>query len=924
MTSGSTNASDAPNSAGWKERFPKLLETERGNGFDDRAVYGGIDAFAHYWQKSLTEFLETIPGAPDLLRHSYARMSLPEREQWAAQWRALLETGRPLEQPDSPEEEPATPLPPPAPETHETRSRLLNIIEAAPPLPPAPEPGPASPPATARAAARKKPAPSTTEPPPDPATSPAIEPGPEKPELDAPVSRLKRVDAKLSGLLNRLGIATIRDLLYHFPREHQDYSRTVRIAELAPEQEVTVAGRLWEMREVRLGRRGARKSDAKAVLSDATGNVEITWFGQGFLARHLKPGSRIAVSGKVGAFQGRPVFEGPEYDDISRGQTPVNTGRLAPVYPLTAGLTARNLRRLTWQTLNDCLAGVEDPLPPRSLARTGLLPLQPAIRQAHYPDSFARLEQARRRLAFDELLTLQLWALARRQRRSQVMTGVAIEPGEPGAALLDGLIASLPFTLTQSQRESVDQILADLRRETPPMSRLLQGDVGNGKTIVALLALLSVIAAGYQGAIMVPTEVVAEQHFQTVARFLEGLSPAPVAREDNLLTAWIEALGRPVTVGQLTGSTRARPRRKLTGMAADGSLDLLIGTHALIQEGVELPRLALAVLDEQHRFGVMQRSALREKSGENPHILVMSATPIPRTLSLTIHGDLDVSTIDEPPPGRPEVRTRWLGPERRGAAYGFIQREVQAGRQAFIVHPLIDESDAVEAKAATEEYARLSREVFPNLRLALLHGRMAAAEKDRVMRRFRDGELDILVTTAVIEVGIDVPNATIMLIEGADRFGLAQLHQFRGRVGRGEHQSYCILMSDNPSAVSDNPSAAKERLAIALEQVENGIKLKPQDVDFALRLAALEQTRNGFELAEVDMKLRGPGDFFGTRQSGLPNLRMAHLSDRELLDLARQEAIRIMEQDPALALEEHTALAAQVARFAERASAEFS
>ncbi len=849
MTSGSTNAS---NSGGWKELLPKFLEMERNKGFNNRAVSGGMDAFAHHWLESLTAFLETIPDAPDLLRHSYARMSLPERERWVAQWRALLETGLPLDSP-----------------------------AAAPALPPAAQTAPASTPSATRTIARKKPA--------APGADPATDPAPEKPDVDVPVSRLKRVDARLAGQLNRLGIATVRDLLYHFPRNHLDYSRTVKIAELIPEQEVTVAGRLWEMREVRLGRQGPRKSDAKAVLSDETGNVEITWFGQGFLARSLKPGSRIAVSGKVGIFQGRPVFEGPEYDDVSRGQTPVNTGRLAPVYPLTAGLTGRNLRRLTWRALNDCLAGVEDPLPPRMLARTGLLPLQPAIQQAHYPDRPARLEQARRRLAFDELLTLQLWVLAHRRRRSQGMTGVAIETSP---ALLESLLESLPFTLTRAQRESAGQILADLRRGTPPMSRLLQGEVGSGKTIVALVALLAAIAAGYQGAIMVPTEVVAEQHFQTVARFLEGLAPGPVAREDNLLTAWIEALGRPVTVGQLTGSTRARPRRKLTAMAADGSLDLLIGTHALIQEGVELPRLALAVLDEQHRFGVMQRSALREKSGEYPHTLVMSATPIPRTLSLTLHGDLDVSTIGELPPGRQEILTRWLGPERRGAAYGFIQREVQAGRQAFIVHPLIDESDAVEAKAATEEYARLSGEVFPNLRLALLHGRMPAAEKDRVMRRFRDGELDILVTTAVIEVGIDVPNATIMLIEGADRFGLSQLHQFRGRVGRGEHKSYCILMSDNPSAI------ARERLS------------------------ALEQIKDGFKLAEVDLELRGPGDFFGTRQSGLPNLRMAHLSDRELLDLARQEATRIMEQDPALA--EHTALAAQVARFSERVSAEFS
>ena len=323
-------------------------------------------------------------------------------------------------------------------------------------------------------------------------------------------------------------------------------------------------------------------------------------------------------------------------------------------------------------------------------------------------------------------------------------------------------------------------------------------------------------------------------------------------------------------MGLLTGSTRARARNRLKALAAEGTLDLLIGTHALIQEGVEMPRLALAVMDEQHRFGVMQRSALRQKSEENPHTLVMSATPIPRTLTLTLYGDLDISVIDELPPGRQEIQTRYVDPERREAAYGFIRREVNDGRQAFIVCPLVEESEAIESKAASDEYERLSEEVFPDLKLGLLHGRMSAAEKDRAMRQFRDRELDILVTTAVVEVGIDVPNATVMLIEGADRFGLSQLHQFRGRVGRGEHKSYCILMSENPS------SQAQERLS------------------------ALERTRDGFELAEIDLNLRGPGDFFGTRQSGLPNLKMAQLSDRDLLDVARREATRIMEEDPEL------------------------
>jgi ATP-dependent DNA helicase RecG len=446
--------------------------------------------------------------------------------------------------------------------------------------------------------------------------------------------------------------------------------------------------------------------------------------------------------------------------------------------------------------------------------------------------------------------------------------------------------------LTGAQRRCVDEILADLKRGSPPMNRLLQGEVGSGKTVVVLAALMTAAAAGYQGAIMVPTEVLAEQHFRTISGLLGGLA-RPV-QDGNRVTAYLEALGRPVSVGLLTGSTRQRARRELAELAVGGQLDLLVGTQALIQSGVEMPQLALAVMDEQHRFGVMQRSALRQKGVENPHTLVMSATPIPRTLSLTLYGDLDISIIDELPPGRQTIKTTWLGPERRDAAHGFVRRQVRDGRQAFVIYPLVEESDQVDAKAAVEDHRRLSEEVFPDLRVGLLHGRMPPKDKDKVMRQFRDGELDVLVSTAVVEVGIDVPNATVMLVEGADRFGLSQLHQFRGRVGRGEHQSYCILLCDNPSTV------AKERLS------------------------ALEQIDDGFRLAEVDLELRGPGDFFGTRQSGLPDLRMASLSDRDLLNAARREASQLMESDPELTAPEHAALSRQVARFLDHASGEVS
>ena len=388
---------------------------------------------------------------------------------------------------------------------------------------------------------------------------------------------------------------------------------------------------------------------------------------------------------------------------------------------------------------------------------------------------------------------------------------------------------------------------------------------------------------------MVPTEVLAEQHFLSIGNLLSGLA-TPV-QTPHLVSVYLNHMDRPVSIGLLTGSSRAPVKRDLTRMAAEGTLDILIGTQALIQEGISLPKLALAVADEQHRFGVMQRSALQERGRETPHTLIMSATPIPRTLSLTLFGDLDISTIDEMPAGRQEIATRLLEPEERDTAYGFIRKQVEEGRQAFVVCPLVDESEAIESKAATEEYQRLSMDVFPDLSLGLLHGRMVSKEKDKVMRQFRNGELDILVSTPVVEVGIDVANATVMMIDGADRFGLAQLHQFRGRVGRGEHKGYCILMSDSAS------ETAKERLS------------------------ALARIHDGFQLAEVDLELRGPGDFFGTRQSGLPSLRMAHITDRELLDMARGEAARLIEDDPELKSPDHAAIAAQVARFVDQASA---
>lgn len=832
MSSRSTKAEE------WKRTFRNILDLERANGFNDRAVIGGMDGFVRLWTEAMAAYVGSTLAEREQLRPGYAKMDASKRAEWVEFWLAALVRGTLAKGPEQTATEKAADRRP-----RSARTTLSGVRPADDKLP-------------------------------------AI-------TLDSPLSELRRLNAKTAGQLARLKVSTVRDLLYYFPYRYIDYSRKAKISELWPGQELTIVGQISESKELTLGR--SRRKATEAVLTDDTGSVRITWFGQGFLARTLKPGTNLAVSGRVEGFKNRPVFESPDYDILRPGQEAISTGRLVPVYPLTAGLTGRALRGLTWRVLKDFSSLVEETAPEEMLARTSLPPLAIALRQAHYPDSLRSRDQARRRLAFDELLTLQLSVLTRRQREVGLLEGVPVN-AEPDA--LEGFLSGLSFQLTTAQRRCLEEILADMRRGTPPMNRLLQGEVGSGKTVVALVALLAAISRGYQGAIMVPTEVLAEQHFLTVDSLLSGM--VDTTHSENLLTAYLESLGRPVTVGLLTGSTRSRPRNRIRALAAEGTLDLLIGTHALIQEGVEMPRLALAIMDEQHRFGVVQRSALRQKSEENPHTLVMSATPIPRTLTLTLYGDLDISVIDELPPGRQDIQTRCVDPQRREAAYGFIRREIKEGRQAFIVCPLVEESELIETKAASDEYQRLSKEVFPELKVGLLHGRMPGTEKDKIMRQFREGGLDILVTTAVVEVGIDVPNATVMLIEGADRFGLSQLHQFRGRVGRGEHRSYCILMSDNPSNLAQE------------------------------RLSALERTRDGFELAEIDLNLRGPGDFFGTRQSGLPSLRMAQLSDRDLLDLARQEAMRIMEEDPYLEGASHAALAAQVARFMEQVSAEMS
>ena len=664
----------------------------------------------------------------------------------------------------------------------------------------------------------------------------------------------------------------MRDLLYFFPHRHLDYSQIKHISQLTEGDEQTIMANVWQARVTRLGYR----QGTEAIVGDETGNMRVVWFNQPYLAKRLATNARIVLSGRVSLFKGRPVFESPEWEFVEDKDL-IHTGRLVPVYSLTQGLYPRQVRKLMKEVVDQWAGQVEDFLPVGLRERCDLLELPQAISQAHYPEDEMVKDRARVRLAFDELFILQLGVINRKHDWQEAQPDSAFTIDN---ALLDNFIEALPFRLTAAQQRVLKEMLGDMQRPQP-MSRLLQGEVGSGKTVVATAALLMAVANGYQGAFMAPTEILAEQHFATLCQLLSGVGSQE--EEAPYLKRFSGLLSRPITIALLIGDITQSQKQELQQRIMEGDIDIAIGTHALIQKGVEFKQMGLAVVDEQHRFGVTQRSALRQK-GFRPHMLVMTATPIPRTLALTLYGDLDLSVIDELPPGRQMVKTKWLRPQQRESAHNFIRKQVSAGHQAFIVCPLIEESEAIAAQAAVVEYERLSREVFPDLRLGLLHGRLSGEEKDGVMQRFRARKLDILVSTPVVEVGIDIPNATVMLIESADRFGLSQLHQFRGRVGRGEEQSYCILLAENPSEVG------RERLGV------------------------IENVQDGFVLAEEDLKMRGPGEFFGTRQSGLPDLRMAKLSDVKILELARNEAIGLFQVDPGLKAPEHQLLARELAK----------
>jgi ATP-dependent DNA helicase RecG len=713
--------------------------------------------------------------------------------------------------------------------------------------------------------------------------------------LSADVTAVPGVGATVAARLHNLGIRTVRDLLFYFPREHRDYSKLTKIAQIPFNELTTTVGLIWEAKNAQTGRGRTRTI---ATISDETGKMSVTWFNQPYLLKQLKAsqGSYLVVTGTKQRFGNKVEFtvrshEFPEQGDL------LNTGRLVPTYPLTEGLNAKTLRKMTKWVVDHYAGMLPDPLPGWIRMEGKLMPLPDAVAHIHYPENEAALSAARRRLGFDELFLIQLGMQERRSRwQHEAPQGNAFkidlakifidaphgESSFPAAGEHDiqetehvtpsvnaslastlwtpvisdqPFEAALQFRFTPAQRRVIIEICDDLAKNRP-MARLLQGDVGAGKTAVAAAALLTAVLNGHQGAIMAPTELLAEQHARSISAMLEPFGIHSVL---------------------LTGSLKQRERTMGRNALESGEAMVAIGTHALIQEDVNFQRLGLVVVDEQHRFGVEQRDALRQK-GYHPHMLVMTATPIPRTLALTLYGDLDVSVIDQLPPGRQEIITRWRTGSRRDEAYSLVSHEVENGHQAFIICPLIEESESLSVKAVTVEFERLGREVFPHLRLGLLHGGMKAAEKDATMRRFRDAELDILVATSVIEVGIDIPNATVMVIEDADRFGLSQLHQFRGRVGRGKAQSYCYVLS------ADAGQQAQERLEI------------------------FQSTGDGFKLSEADLKMRGPGDFIGVRQSGMPELRVADLSDTKLIELSRSLAARLWQRDPYLRQPEHAAL----------------
>ncbi len=731
--------------------------------------------------------------------------------------------------------------------------------------------------------------------------------------LAQPIQFLKGIGPRKSAALAKLGILTVRDLLFYVPRRYLDRTTISTVAQLRAEsvklptgapssdadvrKDITVTGEVKSFRVVG----GGRRSRFVLILADATGSLQCVWFGGvQYWKKAFVIGEILAVSGQPTFFGGvlqfvHPAIDrlrGPSHDTEEDTETaPVdwsatlNTGGFVPLYPSgqeleRIGLDSAGFRRAMSSALKVAGDSIRESLPASIIESHRLSPLGAALRSVHFPRTQEELDSSIRRLKYEELFFFQL-KLALKRRAMQEEQGVSFVVE---SKLARQLVDSLPFKLTKAQIRVIKEITADMKSPRP-LNRLLQGDVGSGKTIVALICILIAVDSGFQAVFMAPTEILAEQHFRTLSGLLKDI---------------------PVNLRLMIGGQKTRLRKDVLEDISRGSANIVVGTHALFEKKVEFGNLGFVVIDEQHRFGVMQRAELRQK-GNNPDVLVMTATPIPRTLSLTVFGDLDVSVIDELPRERKPIKTLLRSDSDQEKVFEFVRGQIREGRQAYFVYPLIEESEKLDLKAATEHYEHLQKHVFPDLRLGLIHGRLASEEKDGIMKAFKDRQLDILVATTVIEVGIDVPNASVMVIENAERFGLAQLHQLRGRVGRGVEQSYCILMAPKWLV-----GRAERKVLTDPAEMRS---LDPKDLA-AVRLATIAGTTDGFRIAEVDLQIRGPGDFFGTRQSGVPEFRVANiLFDGVVLEAARKDAFELVAHDPRLTLPAHRVLSEHIQTF---------
>jgi len=665
-------------------------------------------------------------------------------------------------------------------------------------------------------------------------------------KLTTCITQLNRVGEALEKRLKRLGINTVRDLLMYFPFRYEDFSTIANISEVEDGQQVTIKGRIMLIQAKRSPRR--RTFMTEAVIADDTGQLKIIWFGQPYIAKTMKVGEEYYFSGKITLDMFGLQLKSPSYEKVKKDGTTTHTARIVPMYPLTSGITHKQMRFLLDQVIH-LTKEFEDWIPEDIQKKVNIIPLADAVRYIHFPDTNEQLKQAEIRLKFDELFLLQLRAeMVRQALRRSKAEKITFQEKETKE-----FVSSLSFELTKDQKVSAWEIIQDMGREDP-MNRLLEGDVGSGKTVVSALVALNAILNHKQVVVMAPTEILARQHFASFSALLQ---------KQNILIALLVQSGVEMFGNEIQEKTKAGRKREVLESIKKGNSPFVIGTHALLSEGVEFHDLGLVIVDEQHRFGVDQRKRLKEKSGNTettPHFLSMTATPIPRSFALALYGDLDISIIKTMPKGRKPIDTKLIEPHKRESAYDFIRSQVKSGRQVFVICPLIEENKENEKKSVMSEYKMLAEKIFPDLCVGYLHGKMKPKEKDDSMNAFAQGEIDILVSTSVVEVGVNVPNASVMMIEGAERFGLAQLHQFRGRVGRSVYQSYCFLLTE-----SESEKAQK-------------------------RLEKFASTVDGFALAEYDLETRGPGEVYGTTQSGLMNLRLASLKDTEIIKKAREIA----------------------------------